>query len=290
MRQFFYPLYAGAKYRSFKQSSLYENPQSSGLNLHVYIIKSGRTVTLTGYGYEVNSSYYYLQTLENNNLYICIDYDDLEWERVSEGSTKEYSQAQAQDLIGKLLKNNQYIFENNLLLSRFANKLSYNEKVRLYNLQKRLENRDNMLRESDVFSQMQESRIMGYSNFQDSLNSFMGSFNPSQSVGLVVSTTWAIITAVVVIGSLSTAAYFAFKDLYEESVQDVKLSREMLKIFEKYNMTEEDIATIQQETQGIVTKAVLMEKIRTTFGNIKNILLYGALGYVGYQLYKKYKK
>ena len=118
----------------------------------------------------------------------------------------------------------------------------------------------------------------------------MASFNPSQSVGLVVSTTWAIITAVVVIGSLSTAAYFAFKDLYEESVQDVKLSREMLKIFEKYNMTEEDIAIIQQETQGIVTKAVLLQKIQTTFGNYKNLIIGAALAYTGYTLYNKYKK
>lgn len=244
-----------------------------------YSVKKGTIFTLSGW-YDGNR--YYI--VEHPNYYIFLE----EYQHYS--SPKAKTEAQAQDLIGKLLKNNQYIFENNLLISRFANKLSYNEKVQLYNLQKRLENRDNMLREADVFSQMQESRIMGYSNFQDSLNSFMASFNPSQSVGLVVSTTWAIITAVVIIGSLSTAAYFAFKDLYEESVQDVKLSREMLKIFEKYNMTEEDIATIQQETQGIVTKAVLLQKIQTTFGNYKNLIIGAALAYTGYTLYNKYKK
>ena len=243
-----------------------------------FSVAMGTVVTLTGW---YDGDKYYIS--EHPGYYIQLSY----WKLYKR--PQAVSEAKAEDLIYKLIQNNKYIFENNLLLSRYANKLSYNEKVQLYNLQKRLENRDNMLREADVFTQMQESRIMGYSNYQNYLNNFMSSFYLSQSVGLVISTTTAIITGVVVLASLATAAYFAFKDAYEESVKDVELSRKMLQIFEKYQMTEEDIATIQQETQGIVTKAVLLQKIKTTFGNYKNLLIGAAVVYLGFTLYNKYK-
>lgn len=246
---------------------------------HGFSVSAGTIVTLNGWW---DGLKYYI--VEYPGYYI----DLRDWVEYSDAPQK--TQAQAQNLIAKLLKNNQYIFENNLLLSRYADRLDFNQKVELYNLQKRLENRDNMLREADVFSQMQEAKVIGYSNYQNYLNNFMSSFYLSSSVGLVISTTTAIIIGVVVVASLATTAYYAFKDAYEESVRDVELSREMLRVFEKYNMTEEDIAIIQRETQGIVTKAVLMEKIRTTFANYKNLIIGAALAYVGYTLYQKYKK
>lgn len=240
-------------------------------------VGAGSVVTLTGWYDGLN---YY--TVEYPGYYISID----DWDIVATPTPK--TQAQAQSMINKLLKNNQYIFENNLLLARYADRLNLSEKNTLYGLQKRLEERDNMLREADVFSEMQEARIIGYSNYQNYLNQFMSSHNTG--VGLVVSTTTAIIIGVVVIASLSAAAYFAFKAAYEESQQDVELSRRMLQIFEKYQMTEEDIATIQQETQGIVTKRVLMEKINNWFGNAKMLIVGGLAVFVGYKIYQNYIK
>ncbi len=197
------------------------------------------------------------------------------------------SQYTSQNIIEKLIANNQYIFENNLLISRFSDRLTSTEKYQLYYLQARLDEREQMLREgSDVFSQMQEAQIAGYSNYQLYLSLFMSKYNPS--VGLVITTTTAIVLSAVVIASLATAAYFAFKVAYEESVTDVELSKEMLTIFEKYKMTDEDIATIERETQGIVTKAVLMSKIKTTFGSLSNILLIAA-GAVGFYYLLQWK-
>lgn len=242
-----------------------------------YTVSAGTVVTLTGWN---DGTFYDIE--ENPGYYIYIQ----NWEQVNIATPK--TQAQAQSLINKLLKNNQYIFENNLLLSRYANRLNLSEKNTLYGLQKRLEERDNMLREADVFSQMQEARIMGYSNYESYLNQFMSSHK--QGVGIVISTTTAIIIGVTVIASLSTAAYFAFKAAYEESKQDVELSRKMLQIFEKYQMTEEDIATIQQETQGIVTKRVLMEKINNWLGNTKMLIVGGLAILLGYKIYQNYIK
>jgi hypothetical protein len=241
-----------------------------------FTVPAGTIVTLTGW-YDGNK--YYI--VEYPGYYISIG----EWAQLSSESA---SPSQAQSEINKLIQNNQIIFENNLLMSRFINAMSISEKNTLYYLQKRLEERDNMLREADVFSQMQEAKIMGYSNYQNYLNNFMSSY--SSGVGLVISTTAAIIIGAVVVASLSTAAYFAFKSAYEESVQDVKLSKKLLQTLSKYNISEEDMAIIEQETQGIVTKAVFMEKINTTLGNFKNIIIFGALGYIGYELYNRYKK
>lgn len=242
-----------------------------------FTVPAGTVVTLTGWQ-------------DGEKLYI-VEYPGYyiwknDWALISNSAS--VSPSQAQDEINKLIQNNQIIFENNLLMARFANVLSISEKNTLYSLQKRLEQRDNMLREADVFTQMQEAKIMGYSNYENYLNNFMSSYN--SGVGLVISTTTAIIVGAVIVASLSTAAYFAFKAAYEESVQDVKLSKKLLQTLAKYNISEEDMAIIEQETQGIVTKAVFMQKIKTTLGNYKNIILLGALGYIGYELYNRYNK
>ena len=244
---------------------------------HGFNVPVGTVVTLTGW---YDGWMYYI--IEYPGYFINIDH----WEHL--GYSAQVSPTKAQNIVNKLLKNNQIIFENNLLAARFANRMNLSEKNTLYGLQKRLEQRDSQLREADVFSSLGEARIMGYANYQNYLDNFTSSYN--SGVGLVISTTTAIITVAVVVASLSTAAYFAFKALYEESVKDVELSKKMLQTLAKYNISDEDLRIIEQETQGIVNRAVFMEKINTTFGNIKNILLYGALGYVGYQLYKKYKK
>ena len=244
---------------------------------HGFTVPVGTVVTLTGW---YDDYKYYI--VEYPGYFINLS----GWEHL--GYSAQVSPNKAQNIVNKLLKNNQYIFENNLLLARFANRLNLSEKNTLYGLQKRLEERDNMLREADVFSSLGEARIMGYSNYQSYLDEFMSSHN--SGVGLVISTTWAIIISVVLIGSLSTAAYYAFKAAYEESKKDVELSRKMLQIFEKYQMTEEDIAIIQQETQGIVTKRVLMEKINNWLGNTKLLIIGGLAVLLGYNIYQKYIK
>lgn len=246
-----------------------------------FTVDAGTVVTLTGWYFFIQDyTCYYI--VEYPGYYINIE----SWSVT--GTIQAKTQAQAQSLINELLKNNQYIFENNLLLARYANRLNLSEKNTLYGLQKRLEQRDNMLRESDVFSEMQEARIIGYSNYESYLNQFMRSHK--QGVGIAATTLMAIIVGVAVVSSLATAAYYAFKAAYEESKQDVELSRKMLQIFEKYQMSEEDIAIIQQETQGIVTKRVLMEKINNWLGNSKMLIVGGLAVLLGYKIYQNYIK
>lgn len=273
----FNPSLAGVQYKAVSNSaSLYRDNLNGGQGWYYEI---GTVVTLSGW---VEGTQYYVEDAPG-----CYIFLDGEWQKTANPITK--SQAQAQEVVNGLLKNNQYIFENNLLLARYYNKLSKQEMATLYLLQKRLERREQQLREADVFSEMQEARIMGYSNYQGYLDRFMTDYTTG-AIGLVVSTTAAIIIGAVVVASLGTAAYFAFKAAYEESKQDVELSRKMMKIFEKYNMTEADIQTITRETQGIVTRKVLMEKINNFLGNTKMLIIGAGLLYIGYELYNKYIK
>ena len=71
---------------------------------------------------------------------------------------------------------------------------------------------------------------------------------------------------------------------------DVKLSNAMLETFAKYQMSDEDIALIQRETQGIVTKAVLMQKIRGSLSSIGRIALFIGGGIALYLLIRKFKE
>ena len=150
----------------------------------------------------------------------------------------------------------------------------------------RLAQRDTLLRDADVFQEMGEGKVYGYSVWDSYLVSFMR--NPG--IGLVISTTTAIIIAAVVAAAAATAAYYAFKAAYAESVQDVKLSNAMLETFAKYQMSDEDIALIQRETQGIVTKAVLMQKIRGSLSSIGRIALFIGGGIALYLLIRKFKE
>lgn len=273
----FNPSIAGVQYKAVKNgASLYRDNLNGGQGWYYDI---GTVVTLSGW---IEGTQYYVE--DSPGCYIFMSGD---WQKVANPITK--SQAQAQEVVNGLLKNNQYIFENNLLLARYANKLSKQEMATLYLLQKRLERREQQLREADVFSEMQEARIMGYSNYQGYLDRFMTDYTTG-AIGLVISTTASIIIGAVVVASLGTAAYFAFKAAYEESKQDVELSRKMMKIFEKYNMTEADIQTITQETQGIVTRKVIMEKINNFLGNTKMLIIGAGLLYIGYEFYNKYIK
>lgn len=243
-----------------------------------FTVKRGTVLTLTGW-YEPNHFY----VLEYPNYYIDLN----GWNIYGDAPKK--TQREAQAMINKLLSNNQYIYENNLLLARFSNRLSATERERIKILQGRLEEREYLLRNAEVFSSLGEAQIRGYSNYYTYLKNLC-EFKYNPGIGIVISTTAAIIIGVVVIASLAAAAYYAFENAYKESVQDVKLSKKMLEVFEKYKMTDEDVAIIQKETQGIVTKATLMQKIKTGASSYKNIIIIAALAFAGYTLYKNYKK
>lgn len=224
--------------------------------------------TLTGWVW-MNGDILYLQTLEQPDTYIQLTQDNTTWEYLG-ASTKAITVSQAQDIINGIIRNNQYILNNNLLCARFANKLTKQQRQTLYNLQYRLEQRNEALKNDELLTNQQEGYPEGYSEFGSELQSFMK--NPG--IGVALSTTAIICIAAIVVGSLSTAAYFAYQAYYKESEQDVKYSKQLTETLQA-KLTEEEYRQLLQETAGLLTRQKISQQIASIGGNLKNLLLVG---------------
>lgn len=241
--------------------------------------------TFAGVGIEQVSAYvvlngWYLTRTDGANMYQTTggEYIDLTegWQR--SGMAVQYSQSQSQALVNKIIAANRQIIANNMLCARFANKLTSDQKKLLYNLQTRLQARNNALIEDGLVTVQQTSYPAGYVE----LESYMQAFMATGGVGVA---TWAIIVvAAVVISSLSTAAYFAYKYYAAEAEQDVKYSKELTKILTD-KLTEEEYQQLLHETKGIVTKA----RIKQSLSNYSGILSYALIGTGVLLLYKFFK-
>lgn len=223
--------------------------------------------TLTGWVW-MDGNTLYFQTLEDPNAYIKLTQDNTTWEYL--GINKTITVSQAQDVINGIIRNNQYILNNNLLCARFANKLTKAERQMLYNLQYRLEQRNEALQNDELLSAQSEGYPEGYSEFGSELQSFMK--NPG--IGVVLSTTAIICISAVVVASLSTAAYFAYKAYYDESAQDVKYSKQLTETLQA-KLTEEEYQQLLQESAGLLTRQKISQQIASIGGNLKNLLLVG---------------
>lgn len=247
----------------------------------VYSAEKGSYVDLTGYYVEYSASDVRMQT--TSGLWIVLSGNQA-WGDIKYNVTSipNYSQNQAQVYVDKIIRNNQIIISNNILCARFASKLNATQKGELYDLQKRLQVRNASLIEDGFCEGLTKNYPKGYVYLQNYLDEFMK--YGGAGVGIVVSTTVAIIATAVVIGSLATAAYFAYKYMAEESEQDVKFSKELTKsLVEK--LTPEEYEQLRQETAGLITKS----KIKASLGTYANILKWAVAGAAGYFLFKTLK-
>lgn len=205
------------------------------------------------------------------------------WEYVSTSSVTQYSQKDAQYYVNKVIKANANILENNLFCARFASKLTDEQQTKLYRLQTRLESRNKRLINDGLCTDLKTSTPPGYSLLANNLDAFMQAYATGAPIGAVVSTATIIVVAVV-IASLATAAYFAYKYMASEAEQDVKYSEELTKSL-MAKLTPEEYNQLMRETRGIVTKSKLLSK----FGGAMVILKWGLLAVGGYVLYNWYK-
>lgn len=209
---------------------------------------------------------------------------DGEWIHMADGWTRDslsYSVSQdvAQSLVNRIIAADRKIIANNLLCARFAHKMLPEQKTQLYNLQLRLQARQSALENDGLCSDIKKGYPEGYSELESYLSSFMA----SGGVGVAI---WAIVVvAAVVVASLSTAAYFAYKAYAAEAEQDVKYSTELTKALTS-KLTEEEYNQLLNETKGIVTKAKIRQSL-SNYGKLIGIAL-AAVG--GYFLISKIRK
>lgn len=233
---------------------------------------AGGTVTLTGYWTKSSRGNFMFQTTTGEWINLYSD----SWQLVRMDS---YSQNQAQDYVNRMIENNKKIVSCNLFCARYASKLTAQEKQLLYQLQTRLELRNQRLVSDGLVTSVTTSTPAGYSQLQPYLQSFM----QTGGVGVVISGTAVIVIAAIVIASLSTAAYFAYKYLFEESADDVKYSEQLTKTL-LAKLTPEEYNQLLRETQGIVTKT----KIKQMIAGSGNLLKWALLGTAAYMIYDKY--
>lgn len=234
------------------------------------------TVCLTGWsdvsGY---SGSLMLQTVSGG--YISLTDTECNWQEVT-GSAYRYSQKQAQALVDKIIKNNKVIVSNNLLCARYADRLTVSQRQRLYELQNRLMERNQSLTKGGLVQNVQTSYPAGYAELAPYMERFMAS--GSSGIG-AISVTAIVVISAIVIASLSTAAYFAYKRYADQSELDVKYSKELTAVLAQ-KLTEEEYNQLLQETKGIVTKA----RIKQSLSNYGSLLKWGLIAAGGLLLWK----
>lgn len=228
-------------------------------------------VKLTGYTQISKRGNLHYQTTDGYFIYLPDG-----WTEYTQVNLPNYSQSQAQALVNKIIKNNITITQNNLVCARYASRFSPEQQQLIRDLQTRVVERENALKNEGLCTDIQTSYPRGYVELEPYLAALMN----GQAIGLA---TWAIcVIAASVVLVTSTAAYFAYRAFANESDNDVKYSKELTKALTD-KLTEEEYQQLLNETKGIVTKSRLKQAI-SSYGNIAKWALFGIAGFAIYKV------
>ena len=209
-------------------------------------------VALTGYTMQSRKGNTAYQTTGGGYIFVS----DGGWEKIGTQAIAQHSQAQAQALVNKIIRNNILITQNNLVCARFASRFTAEQRQTIRDLQNRVVARENALKEQGLCTNIQTSYPQGYADLEPYLASLMA----GESVGMA---TWAIVViAVTVLAATATAAYYAYKYYASESEKDVKFSKELTAVLTQ-KLTPEEYQQLLNETKGIVTKSRILQAIGT---------------------------
>lgn len=240
-----------------------------------------QTIVLTGW-YLSRSSGNFCQTTGGEYY----EFNSAEVEKNYLGETSIYATpSQAQSYVNGIIECNKTILENNLLCARYASKFTGSQRADIWNLQNRLELRNNALLRDGLCKNQVQSYPQGYNK----LNAYLVAFMDDPKISGVGAVTLTIVAAAVVVASLGTAAYFAYRYYYEEALKDVKFSNELTAVL-KSKLTDEEYAALEKETAGMITKATIAAKAGTTFGWLKYIAFGGLVAFGVYKFLNREKK
>lgn len=240
--------------------------------------KKGEYAFMTGYYFvDADEDVMYIQTTDS--LYLIQPLNgEQDWERGKRTVELAGTPVQSQSVIDTIIKNNIQIVQNNLVCARYAEKFTKEQQQQIRDLQNRVMNRQEALKQSGLCENVKSSHPKGYSD----LGGYLDKLMKGEGVGIA---TWAIVViSAVVIAATSVAAYYAYKKLAEESKQDVKYSKELMKVLQS-KLTPQEYEQLMKETQGIVTKA----KIKASIGGFAGSFKWLAAIVGGYAIYKVVK-
>ncbi|VBB45231.1 hypothetical protein TRIP_D300137 [uncultured Paludibacter sp.] len=192
--------------------------------------------------------------------------------------------AAGKTMINELVENNKTIYENNLLCAGLIAKLdnkgvsvpqSYRKD--LYNLQLRLEARNNKIL-SSVFLKVEGTGTpTGFDMYANELGSFM--VNPKIGIAPIVI---YIVLSVVITALLTGIIYLIFKPDYTDSKADLKVSKKLASALS--HLSPEAKQEVLNDLESQVDKAYVEGKMSGSgLGTIKTIG-YAAAGFLGISL------
>ena len=242
-------------------------------------IRNGYYLILTGYYYYDGHTTNYLQT--DSGWFIVSDtYEGTdEYWKITEGAEKPhtYTQSQAQALVQKIITNNKIITRCNCLCARYGGRFTSEELAQIKALQQRVMQRNKALQDEGLLKDVKT----GYPEEYEELSPYLHKIMEYGTMGIGITTWVVVVIAATVIAATATAAYFAYKNLADESERDVKYSKALTQTLVS-KLTEEEYQQLLNETKGMLTKSKIKSLVRGSWGTIK----YAAIIVGGYAIYK----
>lgn len=197
------------------------------------------------------------------------------WQQVGTVAIAQYSKTQAQVLVQKIIENNKIITRCNLLCARYASRFTEEQQSEIRELQRRVYARNAALQNEGLTKDVQTGYPAEYAELSPYLDALMS----GEPIGIA---TWVVVViAATVIAATATAAYFAYKELAEESERDVKYSKELTATLVS-KLTDEEYQQLLAETKGMLTKSKIKSLVRGSWGTVKYLLIGGAVLYAAY--------
>lgn len=199
-------------------------------------INANQTATMTGRSVELSGGKIAVQIRYSTDGYGYILQENMnDWKfsnLINAGATKS-----VQAELNELIQNHQIILENNLLCARIIKVAETNNitvpthlRKKLYDLQIRLQDRNNELKKHPDITEYQEATSPNFSRYNSILQDFMN--NPK--IGVVISTTVAIVIAVTIFVLSGSTAYLIIRTLTAKSKEDIKYSDKLLNDLKQY--------------------------------------------------------
>lgn len=265
----------------------YAGKVMQGTNVYVYSIRANGVfaavniedtltrVVLTGYTATSARGNVHYETTGGGWIYLPDG-----WTEIGTVAVAQYSDSAAQALIDKIISNNQNILRGNLLCARYASRFTPEQQAAIRGLQQRLDERNEALQADGLTKDIRTGYPVEYAELSGYLDALM----KGEAIGAIA--TWAIIViaAVVAVG-MGTAAYFAYKNLADESERDLKYSKELTQTLVS-KLTPEEYQQLLEETKGMLTKS----KIKSLFSGGWGVLTWITAGVGAYVIYRIIKE
>ena len=262
-----------------------EKTDSGKYRIITQTVQPGLQILLTGRLMLLSDGTKCFQAMTGNSYGYILEENAGYWSKTPTNTNTD----KAQTYLEELITYNQHILENNLLCARAIELISdggglvsNDTRAKLHALQTRLSARNEALKQSGYITEIQEATSPEFSVYNNSLIKFM----QTPGIGLVITTTVALIVIGVIIATTSALVYVLVKNQHTEAKKDVEYSDDLMTNLRKFlppkvfdQLMKENAANAKQfnkATDAASGKSLL------------NTAKYLAVGFLGFSLIDKF--